>query len=358
MITYGSGPESDEIEVCLFGPGFGEAIAVHLGSGNWLLVDSCIDPDSKKPASEAYLSQIGVASSQVRVIVASHWHDDHVRGLSRLASAFPQAELQISAVFSNDEARAFLAAYSGNAAPVLARGTRELYHAVGERAFAFTLQQRSIVLELQLPLGRRIVRATAFAPVPAAVAGSLARMAGYVPGRSANEPIGHAPELQPNLEAVVLHIDWGDMAVLLGADLEEHSSYGWSAVVADQWCSARKPAGVYKVAHHGSGSGDIPSIWKVLLEQEPIVSLTPFTLGRHRLPGDQDRVRIRGNTPHAYITSGASRKPKIENEKLKRLSDICTGLSPSNSGFGATRIRRKFGEKEWRVELLGDAQRL
>ena len=72
MIDYGTPPAADEIEITLFGPGYGEAIAIHLGEGVWLLVDSCIDPDSKAPASETYLEQIGVNAEQVRAIVASH----------------------------------------------------------------------------------------------------------------------------------------------------------------------------------------------------------------------------------------------------------------------------------------------
>ena len=79
MIDYGVAPSPDEIEVTLFGPGYGEAIAVHLGEGTWLLVDSCIDPVSRAPASGTYLEQIGVSVNQVLAIVASHWHDDHVR---------------------------------------------------------------------------------------------------------------------------------------------------------------------------------------------------------------------------------------------------------------------------------------
>ena len=103
MIDYGVAPAADEIEVTLFGPGYGEAIAVHLGEGAWLLVDSCIDPESKAPASGTYLEQIGIDAGQVRAIVASHWHDDHVRGISQLAAKYPKADFVISAVFNNKE---------------------------------------------------------------------------------------------------------------------------------------------------------------------------------------------------------------------------------------------------------------
>lgn len=109
MIDYGTPPAQNEIEVTLFGPGYGEAIAVHLGEGAWMMVDSCIDPDSKGPASGTYLEQIGVDASQVRAIVASHWHDDHVRGISKLAAKYPVADFVLSTVLNSKEAGAFVA---------------------------------------------------------------------------------------------------------------------------------------------------------------------------------------------------------------------------------------------------------
>ncbi len=102
MIEYGAPPAVNEIEVTLFGPGYGEAIAIHLGEGSWLLVDSCIDPYSNEPASGIYLEKIGVAADQVCAIVSSHWHDDHVRGISRLAARHPDADFVISALLNTD----------------------------------------------------------------------------------------------------------------------------------------------------------------------------------------------------------------------------------------------------------------
>src|SRR5690348_5096629 len=111
MRNYGAAPAPDEIEVTVFGPGYGEAIAVHLGDDRWMLVASCEEPDAKIPAALEYLRAIGAASDAVKVIVASHWHDDHVRGLSRLLEAYPDAEFSISSVFNDREAQAF---FEGN----------------------------------------------------------------------------------------------------------------------------------------------------------------------------------------------------------------------------------------------------
>ena len=352
MIDYGSAPAADEIEVTLFGPGYGEAIAVHLGDGAWLLVDSCIDPNSNAPASETYLGQIGVAADQVRVIVASHWHDDHVRGISQLATTYPEADFVISSVFNNADASAFLAAYSGASSSGLARGAKELYSAAQARKNVFPAHHKSIVIDSMLN-GRKVM-VTALSPVPAAFAQSIAHFAQYVPGN--NQAINHAPELRPNLEAVVLHIDMGEDAILLGADLENHATFGWSAVVKDQWSGNRKTASVFKVAHHGSYTGDCPEVWEKLLDAKSIACLTPFTLGSHRLPTDDDKLRIRGNTPNAYISSGASRRPDMDSRQLKRLGDICKKLARVDTGFGAVRLRQQNNAQSWNVELFGAAQ--
>src|SRR5260370_27238866 len=67
-----------ELEVSLFGPGVGECVVVHLGLGEWLVVDSCVDPVSRKPVALNYLSELHVdVGKAVKQVVAKHWHDDH-----------------------------------------------------------------------------------------------------------------------------------------------------------------------------------------------------------------------------------------------------------------------------------------
>lgn len=60
----------------------------------------------------------------VRVIVASHWHDGNVRGLSEVVKQCPNAEIHISSVFNDAEAFAFLTAYGGFAEKTSARNDR------------------------------------------------------------------------------------------------------------------------------------------------------------------------------------------------------------------------------------------
>ena len=350
---FGSPPACDQLEVTVFGSGYGEAIAVHVGGGNWILVDSCVTPDSSKPTTLAYLEDIGVQSEQVRVIVASHWHDDHIRGLSALVNAYPDADFALSDVFNKKEAHEFLAAYSGEAAPNQAKGTRELYAAIVSSQKPLYVHQRCIVYEDTS--GARRVRAVAFTPVQATVAQSLANM--MQNAMTVGRTIGHAPELKPNLEAVVVHIDLGNEAILLGSDLENApKKFGWNAVTSDGWCSRQRKAEVYKVAHHGSASGDSDDIWSTLIAANPYACITPFINGSVRLPTPDDLERIRTRTNQIYLCSGVSPKPSMSHDLLKKLNNICLNLTRLNTGFGGVRFRKKIGETDWTPELFGAAK--
>lgn len=356
MIDYGTGPAADELEVTVFGPGYGEAISVHLGCNRWILVDSCLNPHTKSPASLNYLDRIGVSPDSVISIIASHWHDDHVRGFSEIVAKCTAAELSISETFNDEEALAFLSAYSGKHTPGLAKGARELFQSVQSRDTVHFVHQRSNIIDEQI--GGRRVQVTALSPVDGALAQSVARLASYLPSPSGGSPVKHAPELEPNIESVVMHIDVAGNAILLGSDLENHATLGWSAVISDRWVSGRIPATVYKVAHHGSHTGDSEAIWTTLLQAEPVACVTPFIRGSVKLPSDSDNERIRAATPHRYISSGASRRPNMDNAQLKRLKDICRNLAPINIGFGAVRMRKGVDQQSWQVQCFGNAQPL
>ena len=352
MIAYGAAPADDEVEVSIFGPGYGEAMAVHVGSGSWILVDSCINPDTKQPATSEYLDLIGVAPNKVKVIVASHWHDDHVRGIANLARKYSDAELAISAILSTKEAQVFVSAYSGINSNEQSRGCVELHAFIATRKSFLAAHHKHIIFEDTLE-GRR-VRVDAMSPLPIAFAEFVARLGAYLPGLGG--PIANAPsDLPPNIEALALHVDLDGDALLLCSDLEEHHVYGWSAVVGDAW-SARKPAvSLIKVAHHGSATADCRAVWTGLAANQPLGCITPFIRGRVQLPTNTDKTRIRGDTVQTHITSTGSRKPAMDSRLLKRLQDVAKNVSRVDTTFGAVRMRKRVGARMWNVEHFGAA---
>ena len=93
-------PQERELEISIFGPGYGESIVIHLGYNNWMIVDSCIDTQTRKPIPVEYLESINVdPETAVKRIVASHWHGDHIRGMSDIVKICKNATFCLSDVF-------------------------------------------------------------------------------------------------------------------------------------------------------------------------------------------------------------------------------------------------------------------
>src|SRR5208283_1490967 len=97
-------PAVDEMEVSLFGPGYGESVVIHIGNNLWILIDSCLNPRTQQPACLEYLRRLGVdIQRSVKLIVATHWHDDHVRGLGSVFRECASACLVLSQALRNSE---------------------------------------------------------------------------------------------------------------------------------------------------------------------------------------------------------------------------------------------------------------
>ena len=95
-------PSEGDVEVTLIGTGggYGESIVVKIGTSDWLVIDSCINPnDGGISLPLDYLTKIGVdLSTEVKLIVCTHWHEDHIRGMSNLLEKCSSAKFCISDV--------------------------------------------------------------------------------------------------------------------------------------------------------------------------------------------------------------------------------------------------------------------
>ena len=97
-------PGDDEFEVSIFGPGKGEAVAVHLGGGAWITVDSCVNQRSRRNALLDYFDLIGVNPAEaLRVVVGTHAHYDHIAGIGELYEHATSATFVCSAAITSEE---------------------------------------------------------------------------------------------------------------------------------------------------------------------------------------------------------------------------------------------------------------
>jgi hypothetical protein len=350
-----SGPRIDEIEVSVFGPGYGESIVAHVGMGRWLIVDSCVSENSGRPKALEYLEQIGVdPTTTVELVVATHWHDDHIGGILYLVERCRNAVFCCPVALSKGEFLNLAALY--RKAPIgMKAGPDELRTSIelaarrskqnGRQMLKFARADK-LLWRIDFPNGVP-ASLTALSPSDEMTRRFLAYVVDAYARAVSGDSLSRLLAGRPNDVAVALRLDVGGRSVLLGSDLEEEGNplVGWWAVL-DCPSAQGRTSGTFKVAHHGSASGHDDRVWARLLREQSLAMLTPFRWGKHKLPTAADRERILDKTEPAYISANpdlvlpprAKRAPKVEDLIRK-----------------ATRRRRRavgpVGQVRWRAPL-------
>lgn len=373
QVTQHSPPGPDELELSLFGPGYGEAIAIHLGCSKWVLVDSCLHPQSGKPAALHYLEALRIdPSTAVVLLVATHWHDDHVRGIADLLDHCTSATLAVSSALRDDEFLQLVSLYSEPIA-IASSGLDELAKIC--RTLSLRRPGRASVNPLRLAAADRVlynenlqlqghpVRAVIYSLSPSDASQLMARFAfsSFLPTAGDLKLRVRAPS--PNHSSVALWLEVGSHRILLGADLEKTAApkTGWSVILAESQVTSGK-AFVIKVPHHGSATAHDDRVWLQLLSPNPIAVLTPFVRGSNPLPSPLDIQRICQKTPAGYATAPPSLsslhwRNRVVRETIKASTREMRGLQWA---WGHIRIRRGLSDTASppRVELFGDAYSL
>ena len=334
--------------VTLLGPGYGESVVLHVGSGAWILVDSCGHAD--EPANLGYLRRLGVDPARVVLIVATHWHDDHIRGMARMVKACVNAKFCCSSALCREEFLAAVRALEGRHFAAFGSGVREIHGTFSRLREAGAAPTWAVANRRIFSTGRCDV--WALAPSDDAFADFLRELGRLMP--AAGQVEARIRSLSPNGVAVVLWVALGDTVVLLGSDLERR---GWSTIVQD----AARPAGrasVFKVPHHGSESAHEPEVWERMLEPEPFAMITPWKRGGRIVPSSRDKQRILARTGNAYVSARADstapvrRRPAMV-ERMVRQSGVRLQRVPTPDGV---RLRRRIGSGAlWEVERFGSA---
>ena len=346
-------PGQDEFEISLFGPGVGECVVLHLGWGDWVVVDSCRDPTTGIPVAVGYLRQIGIEPvTAIRTVIATHWHDDHVGGMGELLHTVPDARFVCSAALKSDEFLYFLR--TGRSVMAESSGRDEF-----GKVFDWLAERKAkgqspgpdawAASDMRIDTfnSGRAVTATidALSPSSDSQTRFLREVAANLPTES--EPKRCSLSNSANGASVVLAVRVGELAVLLGADLEERdgrTTEGWSAVLSTEF-APRGDAFVFKIPHHGSASGEHERIWSNLLAEEPYALVSPYT--RSRLPRGTDLQRLCSHTGRVYCTANSSgrRPPRRDSmvEKTIRMVGVRSRRALPRAA-GLVRVRCRIGE--------------
>jgi len=249
-------PNSETAEITLIGTGggYGESVVIHLGNDDWVVIDSFKNPVTGKILPLEYLEKIKVDLAHVRLIICTHWHDDHIKGISEIFEACKNATFCFAKFSSLKQFFVFL-------------GLGELK---GEKLSQSCTEEFNKCIDLINANGRKVVYSsidrmvlktdsnngiTILSPADAThdkfekKLGELIKI-----GRDPNREL--LPR-SPNHLSIATLLSIGQHYALLGADLEitTDKNEGWANIIEN--CNAIKSikSSFFKIPHHGSSTG-------------------------------------------------------------------------------------------------------
>lgn len=333
---------------------------LHLGWDDWVIVDSCVlDDDTSTPVSLAYLEELGVDPGRdVKLVVVTHWHDDHIGGMARVIRKCKKAKIGMSAAFTR---RDFIkGVHVVEPASTLPRsGVREFWE-----VWKFLEDNKrppthgSVDKLLWHRHGDVPVRVVALSPSNEDVFRGVQQLREFVLD-VVGGTLEYIPALTPNEASVAAWVTVGETHLLLGADLERPSNVGrgWLAILesAGEWGDKR--AELFKIPHHGSAGAYEPRVWSEMLTDTPLGVVAPFRNGRHDLPDSAQRARLLGHSPLMYITSQGAPPPPLSEAAQQTISEATTFFGRLDAPTGQVRLRKPVGtpHSAWSVELFPPA---
>ena len=310
-------------------------------------------------AAIAYLREVDVDLSRVSKVITTHWHDDHIGGLSHVVDACGSADFCCAVALREPEFLGFASVYAEADPSPMARSTREIIEVLE------LLESRGkiptfLVRDTLIRRTDRNISVYALSPSNERIRDFLTNVVRHMPAlKTTRTRVG---DMSPNAIAVAILIDLGEDAILLGADVEETPGGAWSTIVVSSEAVRGHRSSVYKVAHHGSETGECAAIWDTLLLPSPFAVLTPYSRGPRPLPSAEAVARLLQRTPHAYstarLTSTAPRRRDVAVERTLRENGWKIRAVEPKAGH--VRLRRRLGDPagQWCVELRHNATHL
>lgn len=313
-----------------------------------MIVDSCVAADGTIPVL-AYLNSLDVDPSAVKLVVATHWHDDHVRGISEILSVCDQARFACSAVLSVKELREgigrlksqgrFESPRSTSGVDEMRRTLALLASGSGRPPANWAMEGLALFERSETP----VCRVRALAPAHPALTRAYQQIAPLIEQGTHKR----VPRPEANRSAVVLWVNVGGQALLLGSDLQEtrNPQTGWTAV-CDCLVRPEGRADVFKVPHHGSKNGHQDRVWAELLVESPEAVVCPNSLAGNHLPTAADIQRL-CRLGRVHLTAPPNPRSSIRRGLRSR---------PATPTDGRVTLRRKVkSSAEWDVTYVSPA---
>jgi beta-lactamase superfamily II metal-dependent hydrolase len=361
-------PNNNIAEVTLIGTGggYGESIVVHLGNNNWIVIDSCVDSFTKDCLPLIYLKSINVdIEKDVKYIICTHWHDDHINGISDLLDACINSEFCIAGA---TDPRKFLQLikldYEKCKFEVSNSSTIELNKCIEILDSRDKIPKRVFIDKWLCSVEiNESLKSDVYSLSPSDFTLQEFDKEISMLMERYGKPSQKIHINTPNDKSVVLFLKLGSHNVVLGADLEvsENNLQGWLNIIENSVAVKNTKSKLFKIPHHGSENGYHTKIWSELLSENPVAKLTPWNKNK-KLPTDDMIKKYLEHTDKLFITSTFENdSPKVRPKRLeKMIYDLNPTLREIKYSFGLIRGRIDIlnPNANWEVVLFDKAKSL
>ena len=352
-----------EVTLIGTGGGYGESCVIHYGMNNWAIIDSCIDPSTNICLPLAYLEKIGVnLEKDVKFILCTHWHDDHIRGLSQLLEKCTSAEFHFARATDRMKFMMWVGLdYQKVSQEKTLSSTKEFKRCV-DIAIANKIQVKQVNADQRIAAIQDLgVYIYTLSPSPTTMNNFDQEIAQLIDNYGA--PGIKYIKQTPNDKSLVLFLKLGIHVAILGADLEvsDNSETGWLNILDHSTVVKDGRASLFKIPHHGSENGYHDRIWVELLTDSPIAKLTPWNK-KGGLPTLNMISRYNKKTNNLFITSIGKERSMLKRDKsFKKLTDVFgVKITEVKYAYGIVRSRIDIQDNAsiWDVELDGESCKL
>lgn len=312
------------------GGGYGESVIVQLGTDNWIVIDSCTNPYTKKSLPLEYFEDNNIDLDKVKLIIASHWHDDHIKGLDQVLYNCRNAIFAFTATTEFKKFTQFLSldniVCEGTDKPSATKMLNNCLKIARDRKSKVKdiTQDKTLFSVCGTRLNASIFSLSPSETVFKEFATAIGQMIESVGDNSFRRP-----KITPNDQSVVVLVSVNGHSALLGADLETSvdSQKGWVCILDECECIKNHTPSVFKIPHHGSVTAYEPRVWNELLINKPICQITPFSKGSKYLPEKSMLLEMLDKTDDLYLTSYSKpKKPKKRDKKIERNIGTCWSI--------------------------------
>ncbi|MCK5684184.1 hypothetical protein KAJ27_08680 [bacterium] len=294
-------PLKNELEITVFGPGYGESIILHIPYIGWGVIDSCTKKINKQSVvlPLTYLQEIlKPPYPALAFVILTHPHQDHYQGMDRLLTEYPGGIERICR-YNGDgvrELKDFLASQyiATGQKPGLSKVFEAFRTAEKNGAQVKRLSEQFYIFnEEHETENKESVKLQMISLSPSAGSQEKYRDILYKSMPKPGKALLPLQDKSHNLLSVAILLSIGDFQILLGSDVEEgkKDKTGWEAIFRNNDLPGIS-AKFVKIAHHGGKSGFHKEIWESNNQQDTAIGvITPYKKGKNYLPDGVDLLK-------------------------------------------------------------------